>query len=75
MKHNSVCISNETLEGMNEITQYKMNPKYTKAIVIDSSKVFIDNCNKEGLKIKNYSLKSSKTKNRVIVKENMSHKH
>jgi hypothetical protein len=59
LKHNSVCISNETLEGMNEITHYKMNPKYTKAIVIDSSKVFIDNWNKEGLEIKIYSLKSS----------------
>ena len=45
---------NETLEGMNAIAQYKMNPKYTKAIVIDSSKVFIDNCNKEGLEIKIY---------------------
>ena len=75
MKHISVGIINETLEGMNAVTQYKMNPKYTKAIVIDSSKVFIDNCNKEGLEIKNYSLKSSKTKNTVIFKENISNKY
>jgi hypothetical protein len=54
LKNISVGIINETLEGMNAITQYKMNPKYTKAIVVDSSKVFIDNCNKEGLEIKIY---------------------
>ena len=45
-----------------------MNTKPTKAIVIDNSNIFIDNCKKEGLEIKNYSLKTSKTKNTIIFK-------
>jgi hypothetical protein len=60
---------------MNAFAQYKMNHKYTKAIVIDSSKVFIDICNKEGLENKKILFKSSKTKNTVTFKENISHKY
>ena len=43
---------NQELEDMNESAQHKMNTKPTKAMVIDNSNIFIDNCKKEGLEIK-----------------------
>jgi hypothetical protein len=52
-----------------------MDTKSTKAIVVDSSNIFIDNCDKDGLETKNYSLKTSKTKNTIIFKESVSHKY